>query len=132
MPFSGTTFGVQAASKYFFNVDAKDLNIPQAALLAGVVNGPTVYSPVTTRTRHRPPQPRARRHAGQGQDHAGRARRRRRHRLDLNVTPVPSNCVGAVQAPYFCDYVDAPDPRTTSGLRRRTRRPARSCCTAAA
>lgn len=45
VPFTGNTYGVQAASKYFFNVEAKDLNIQQAALLAGVVNGPTFYSP---------------------------------------------------------------------------------------
>ncbi|WDF32911.1 transglycosylase domain-containing protein [Arthrobacter agilis] len=104
--FSGTSYGIQAASKYFFDVDAKDLNIQQSALLAGVVNGPTYYSPT---------------------ENPERALERRNLVIDamltrgkitqeehdaaivtdlgLNVTPTISGCVGAAQAPYFCDYV---------------------------
>ncbi|WP_334173767.1 transglycosylase domain-containing protein, partial [Sinomonas sp.] len=43
--FSGNAYGVQAAAQYLFSVDAKDLSLPQAALLAGLVNGPGYYDP---------------------------------------------------------------------------------------
>lgn len=37
--------GVQAAARGIFGVDAKDLNLPQAAFLAGLPQNPFVYSP---------------------------------------------------------------------------------------
>src|SRR5690625_3219351 len=37
--------GIQTASKGIFNVDAKDLNLPQAAFLAGLPQGPSIYTP---------------------------------------------------------------------------------------
>ncbi|MDK1359992.1 transglycosylase domain-containing protein [Arthrobacter sp. zg-Y1219] len=106
VPFSGTTFGVQAAAKYFFNVPASELNIPQAALLAGVVNGPTLYSPTGN-----PEVALKRRNLVIGAMlSTGRITQEEHDAavatdLGVNLTPVPSNCVGAVQAPYFCDYV---------------------------
>ncbi|MCC3275849.1 penicillin-binding protein [Arthrobacter sp. zg-Y40] len=106
VPFSGTTYGVQAAARYFFNVDAKDLTIPQAALLAGVVNGTTYYSP-----EQNPERSLERRNLVlERMLETGRITQEEHDAavatgLDLNVTPVSSNCVGAAQAPYFCDYV---------------------------
>ncbi|WCN37052.1 transglycosylase domain-containing protein [Aneurinibacillus uraniidurans] len=38
-------YGVQAAAKGIFGVDAKDLNIPQAAYLAGMLQAPSSYIP---------------------------------------------------------------------------------------
>ena len=38
-------YGVQAASKEYFDVDAKKLTVPQAAFLATVVNNPSMYDP---------------------------------------------------------------------------------------
>ena len=38
-------YGVQAASKEYFDIDAKKLKIPQAAFLATVVNNPSMYDP---------------------------------------------------------------------------------------
>ena len=43
--FGHGAYGVQAASKAYFDVDAKKLNVPQAALLATVVNNPNMYDP---------------------------------------------------------------------------------------
>ncbi|GGH88108.1 penicillin-binding protein [Pullulanibacillus pueri] len=37
--------GIEAAAKGIFNVDAKDLNLPQAAFIAGIPKNPFVYSP---------------------------------------------------------------------------------------
>ena len=38
-------YGVQAASKEYFDIDAKKLTVPQAAFLATVVNNPSMYDP---------------------------------------------------------------------------------------
>ena len=43
--FGKGAYGVQAASKAYFDVDAKDLTVPQAAFLATVINNPAAYDP---------------------------------------------------------------------------------------
>jgi membrane peptidoglycan carboxypeptidase len=43
--FNSDAYGVEAAARYFFSTSAKDLNLPQSALLAGLVNSPTFYNP---------------------------------------------------------------------------------------
>ncbi|RAV12512.1 transglycosylase domain-containing protein [Paenibacillus contaminans] len=43
--FGHSTYGVQAAAQMFFGKDAKDLDLAEAALLAGVPKGPKYYSP---------------------------------------------------------------------------------------
>ncbi|GAB3133564.1 transglycosylase domain-containing protein [Tsukamurella serpentis] len=45
--FGRGAYGLQAASKAYFNVNAKDLKVEQAALLAGLVRGPSLYEPST-------------------------------------------------------------------------------------
>ena len=44
-PLGGLIFGVQEASQYFFNKDAKDLNLSEAAIIAGMYQAPTSYNP---------------------------------------------------------------------------------------
>jgi membrane peptidoglycan carboxypeptidase len=106
VPFSGTTFGVQAASQYFFGVDAIDLTIPQSALLAGLVNGPSAYSPTGN-----PEGSLQRRNLviGAMLEHGKISQEEHDAAiatdLGLNLTPTLSGCVGADQAPYYCDYV---------------------------
>lgn len=43
--YGGTIYGVQEASQYFFGVDAKDVDLAQAAYLAALPQAPTRYSP---------------------------------------------------------------------------------------
>ncbi len=43
--FGHGAYGVQAASKEYFDIDAKELTVPQAAFLATVVNNPSMYDP---------------------------------------------------------------------------------------
>ena len=47
IPYGGLYNGVEAASEGYFGVHAKDLNLPQAAMLAGIVASPASYDPVT-------------------------------------------------------------------------------------
>ncbi len=46
MFFNRDAYGIEAASKFFFSTSAKDLSLPQAALLAGLVNSPSFYDPI--------------------------------------------------------------------------------------
>lgn len=44
-PYGGTAYGIEAASQQYFDKPAKDLSLPEAALLAGLPQSPTSYSP---------------------------------------------------------------------------------------
>lgn len=43
--FGNGAYGVEAASKIYFNTTASALDLPRAALLVGLVKGPSVYDP---------------------------------------------------------------------------------------
>lgn len=45
IPYGGTAWGIQAASQTYFNKSAKDLTLAEAALLSGLTQAPTRYSP---------------------------------------------------------------------------------------
>lgn len=38
--------GLEAASRFYFGVHAKDMSLGQAALLAGIIRGPEIYTPI--------------------------------------------------------------------------------------
>ncbi len=42
----GGVFGIENASKYYFNKSAKDLNLSEASMLAGIPKNPSKYSPL--------------------------------------------------------------------------------------
>lgn len=43
--FGRGAYGIQAASKAFFNIDAKDLSLQQSVALACILNNPSMYDP---------------------------------------------------------------------------------------
>ncbi len=45
MPYGGTIYGAEEASKYFFGKSAKDLTLAEASYLAALPQRPTYYSP---------------------------------------------------------------------------------------
>ncbi len=104
--FNRNAYGIEAASRYFFSTTAKDLNLPQAALLAGLVNGPSIYDPTVD-----PNAAIARRnlvldrmleqHVINQVDHDAAVATP----VELKVTPSMQGCAGAAMATYFCDYV---------------------------
>ena len=104
--FSRDAYGVEAASRHFFSTTAKDLTLPQAALLAGLVKSPTFYNPAVY-----PDNALARRNQvldamlelvliSPAEHEAAAATG-----VELHITPVKQGCAGAEMAPYFCDYV---------------------------
>lgn len=44
-PYGGPAWGIEAASRTYFGKEAKDLNLAEAAFLAGLTAAPTEYSP---------------------------------------------------------------------------------------
>ncbi|HEY8701408.1 MAG TPA: transglycosylase domain-containing protein [Arthrobacter sp.] len=104
--FNRDAYGIEAASKLFFSNSAKDLTLPQAALLAGLVNSPAAFDPVT-----HPDAAKARRDLvlglmlDQGKisqaDHDAAVATP----VEPKVTPARQGCAYASTAPYFCDYV---------------------------
>lgn len=47
-PYGGIEYGVEAAARDYFNKSAKDLTLPEAAMLAAIPKSPRYYSPYST------------------------------------------------------------------------------------
>ncbi len=45
--FDNNAYGIEVAAQVYFSVHASQLTLPEAALLAGIVQSPTTYDPVT-------------------------------------------------------------------------------------
>ncbi|MBI4062318.1 PBP1A family penicillin-binding protein [Candidatus Gottesmanbacteria bacterium] len=45
VPYGGTAWGIEAASQAYFGISVRDVNLAQAALLAGLPAAPSEYSP---------------------------------------------------------------------------------------
>jgi membrane peptidoglycan carboxypeptidase len=104
--FNSDAYGVESAARYFFSTTAKDLNLPQSALLAGLVNSPTFYNPainpensLTRRNQVLDEMLRLEKINQQEHDEAVAAP------IELKVSPARQGCANASMAPYFCDYI---------------------------
>ncbi len=76
--FGGGAYGVDAASRKFFNHPASDLTLAESAVIAGLVKAPSHYSPTAdVEGRARPRRRGAAAHGRQWRDHARRAGGRR-------------------------------------------------------
>ena len=103
--FGDGAYGVQAAARHYFSKDASELNVKQAALLAGLVKNPVGYDPTTF-----PDRALARRNtvlnrmAARGDISQSEADELAAKKLGLKISPARNGCVGS-DAPFFCDYV---------------------------
>ncbi|NUU23661.1 MAG: penicillin-binding protein [Streptomycetaceae bacterium] len=109
IPFGQRAFGIEAAAYRYFGKHAKDLTLPEAALLAGVVNAPTKYDPIA-----QPAAAKERRNvvlqrmAEVGNIPQPEADAAKATELNLNVQPLENGCMVANKAngsAFFCDYV---------------------------
>ena len=104
--FNRDAYGIEAASKFFFSTTAKDLTLPQAALLAGLVNSPSAFDPINN-----PESSKARRDLvlslmlSQGKITQAEHDAAVATPVKTKVTPARQGCAYAATAPYFCDYV---------------------------
>ncbi|MET3773954.1 transglycosylase domain-containing protein [Arthrobacter nitrophenolicus] len=104
--FNRDAYGIEAASRFFFSTSAKDLTLPQAALLAGLVNSPSAFDPINN-----PESSKQRRDLvlglmlDQGKITQADYDAAVATPVETKVTPARQGCAYASTAPYFCDYV---------------------------
>ncbi|MBX7444653.1 MULTISPECIES: transglycosylase domain-containing protein [unclassified Arthrobacter] len=104
--FNRDAYGIEAASRYFFSTTAKDLTLPQAALLAGLVNSPSAFDPITN-----PEKSKQRRDLVLGlMLNQGKITQEEHDAavatpVEPKVTQPKQGCAYAASAPYFCDYI---------------------------
>ncbi|WP_346927047.1 transglycosylase domain-containing protein [uncultured Arthrobacter sp.] len=104
--FNRDAYGIEAAARYFYSTTAKDLTLPQAALLAGLVNSPSFYDPsVYPDNALRRRDQVLERMLSQGMILQAEYDAAIATGVDLRITPGRQGCAGAELAPYFCDYV---------------------------
>ncbi|WP_137120365.1 penicillin-binding protein [Segeticoccus rhizosphaerae] len=105
--YGDQAYGVEAAARHYFGIHASQLSLPQAALLAGVVNQPGVTDPI-----HYPEAAVKRRNVVLAKMHQQHMistkawKQAKTSKLQLHVTNRKSNCAASPH-PYFCSYVIA-------------------------
>jgi len=105
--FGEGAYGIQSAAQRYFSVNAADLTLPQAAMLAGLVQSPTGDDPITnpenaTNRRNQVLKRMHDLHHIKDQEYA-----------DATATPVqvaegqspPNGCIDAAIGGFFCAYV---------------------------
>ncbi|MGW3647768.1 transglycosylase domain-containing protein [Streptomyces sp. NPDC000878] len=106
--FGQQAYGVEAGSQRYFSKSAKDLTLPQAALLAGIVQSPSRYDPVNdpaeaTKRRNTVLQ----RMAEVGDITPQEAAEAKQKPLGLKISQPKNGCIAAVKgAGFFCKYVE--------------------------
>ncbi|MEU8972587.1 transglycosylase domain-containing protein [Streptomyces monashensis] len=105
--FGEQAYGVEAASERYFSKHAKDLNLQESALLAGIVQSPSRYDPgndeaEATKRRNTVLQ----RMAEVGDISQKEADQAKEEPLGLHPSQPKNGCITAVRgAGFFCDYV---------------------------
>jgi membrane peptidoglycan carboxypeptidase len=104
---SPNVYGVEAAAYRYWGIHAKDLNIQQSAMLAGIVQNPSAFNP-----QRFPDQVLKRRNTVLGQMHKyGHITKEEYDKavktdLDLDLHETPNGCTAAKSnAEFFCNYV---------------------------
>lgn len=105
--YGDQVYGIEAAAEHYFSVPASQLTIPEAALLAGVVNQPGTTDPVNN-----PKAAIARRNVVLGKMLEQKYITQQQYQDAINtpiekmlkVKSVSSSCANS-KYPYFCDYV---------------------------
>ncbi|MGQ4514633.1 transglycosylase domain-containing protein [Streptomyces sp. DW26H14] len=105
--FGEQAYGVEAASELYFSKHAKDLNLQESALLAGLVQSPSQYDPIndepTALKRRNTVLERMEQVGDISQSEADKAIATP---IKLKVKRPKSGCITAVKgAGFFCDYV---------------------------
>jgi len=104
--FGNNAYGVAAASKFYFQVNPIDLTIPQAAMLAGILQRPTELDPVKF-----PDAAINRRNTvlarmlSLGKITQADFDTAIATDLGINPLPLPNGCLTAGEMAFFCDYV---------------------------
>ena len=112
MYFGQGAYGIQAAAQKYFSVNAVDLTLPQAAMLAGLVQSPTNDDPITN-----PENAQIRRNQVlQRMNALGHITDQELAEISAQPVPVaegadpPNGCIDAAVGGFFCAYLlELPD-----------------------
>ena len=98
--YGSQTYGIEAAARSYFQSNAHDLSLAQAAMLAGLPQAPTQYNPVVNfqSAKQRQAQVLA---AMVGEKYITAAQAEAAYAVKLQVSPP----ITKFEAPYFVDYV---------------------------
>lgn len=106
--FGPSQYGVEVASRYFFDKSAADLDVAESALLAGVTQSPARWDPERNPENSQTRRDRVlARMLGEGfitQEEFEEATDTDVEDM-LDLTPTPLGCSAAGNAAYFCDFV---------------------------
>ncbi|MFM1845868.1 MAG: hypothetical protein RIS19_341 [Actinomycetota bacterium] len=109
LSFFGTNInGVEAASEYYFGVKAKDLNVPQAAMLTAMLKGAELYRPDVEENKERALSRRnlvIQNMADAGDITQAEANEYKASEIELNIQKIPVGCESDQTTAFFCDYV---------------------------
>jgi membrane peptidoglycan carboxypeptidase len=106
--FGNQINGIEAASNYYFGVKAKDLTVPQAAVLTAMLRAPNAYKPDEAENL---PETKTRRDyvinnmRDEGYITAAEAEQYKAEPVTPNITKTNTGCEANQQTAYFCDYV---------------------------
>ncbi|WP_335983857.1 transglycosylase domain-containing protein [Streptomyces sp. CA2R106] len=105
--FGEQAYGIEAASERYFSTHAKDLTLPQAAMLAGLVQSPTGYDPITSPNAATERRNTVLARMAQLKDITpAQAAAAEKAPLGLKTSTPKNGCITAVNgAGFFCDYV---------------------------
>lgn len=108
VPFGSGAFGIESAAKTYFGIPAKDLNVPQSAMLAGIVQSSSYLNPYTNKQavidrRNTVLDTMVSSGAITAEDSA----KYKQEPLGVLEEPekLPSGCISAGNKGFFCDYV---------------------------
>lgn len=114
--YGGSIYGIEAASRYYFSKHAKDLTLPEAATLIGIINSPSVLRI------DRPDNPNNGKKNGYRQAKARRDyvlkrmlvigkitedqyKKAEKTQIEPRITYPEYGCAPAGNAAFFCDYI---------------------------
>ncbi len=106
--FGNQLNGIESASNYYFGVKAKDLTVPQAALLTAMLRAPNDYKPDEEKNL---PDAKIRRDyvinnmRDEGFITSAEAEAYKKEPVVANITPTATGCEANQSTSYFCDYV---------------------------
>ena len=109
LSFFGTNInGVEAAAEYYFGIKAKDLNVPQAAMLTAMLKGAELYRPDIEENKDRALSRRnlvIQNMADAGDITQAEANEYKASEIELNIQKIPVGCESDQKTAFFCDYV---------------------------
>jgi membrane peptidoglycan carboxypeptidase len=105
--FGESAYGIEAAAERYFSVHASDLTLPQAAMLAGMVQSPSNYDPTVNPVLAKERRDTVLRDmARYGDISETVAQQAIATPIKLKVTPPRTGCIAAKAGyGFFCDYV---------------------------